>query len=358
MFGAGVPYRVAVVRPQLPPPPLLDAGWYPDPTGRYEARYWDGRKWSSHISHYGATGSDPVLRARFDFWWLRAAFRLAMWGLVILAGFWAYDRFWPTDDRDLEADAELARTAVVNQQGLPAGWTPDARTALSPLSLEVVDGEVVPATCEPFVGIIDDAADEPVTVASWASADKVRGVAEELIVWADADPASRHLEELREPEAGPCLGELWVAALAEEERRLTVTAAQPQIDPSFGDEALWWRLVGQIESGLPLDLYTDVLVVRVDRVVVTYRFASTLEPVAVDVQRNVIAAHVGQIQLLLAAMAFEADDGGDTDTDTDPDAPAGDDAPADGVVPAEGAVPAGTDGTADETPPADTGAGG
>jgi hypothetical protein len=119
---------------------------------------------------------------------------------------------------------------------------------------------------------------------------------------------------------------LWVAALADEGRRLTVTAAQPQIDPSFGDEALWWRLVGQIETGLPLDLFTDVLVVRVDRVVVTYRFASTIEPVAVDVQRNVIAAHVGQIQLLLAALEFQAEDGGGTDTDDGTDAPAGTDA--------------------------------
>jgi len=328
VFGAAVPYRVAVARPQLPPPPLLDPGWYPDPTGRYEARFWDGRRWSSHISHYGATGSDPILRARFDYWWLRVAFKMAMWGLVILAGFWAYDRFWPTDDRDLEADAELARSAVVNQRQLPEGWMPDARSALSPLSLEVVDGEVAPAACEPFTDLIDDGADEPVTVAAWASPDRVRGVAEEVVVWAGTDPATRHLEELREPEAGPCLGGLWAGALADEGRQLTVTAVQPQIDPSFGDEALWWRLVGQVETGLPLDLFTDVLVVRVDRVVVTYRFASAIDPVTADVQRNVIAAHVQQIRLLLAALEFEAEEDG------------------------------GGGGSADEAPPTETGAGG
>ena len=150
-------------------------------------------------------------------------------------------------------------------------------------------------------------------MAAWASPDKVRGVAEELVVWAGSGPAERHLDDLREPEAGPCLSALWVDALADEGRNLTVTDAQPQIDPSFGDEALWWRLVGQIETGLPLDLYTDVVIVRIDRVVVTYRFASTLDPVAADVQRNVIAAHVQQIELLLAASEFETEEGGSSD---------------------------------------------
>lgn len=323
MFGAGVPYRGAVVRPQLPPPPLLDAGWYPDPTGRYEARYWDGHKWSSHISHYGATGSDPILRARFDFWWLRTAFRLVMWGLVILAGWWAFDRFWPTDDRDLEADAELARSAVVDQGGLPPAWAPDARRALSPLALEVVDDAVEPAVCQPFVEIIADAADEPVAVAAWASPDRLRGVAEELIVWAGEEPAVRHLDRLRQAETGPCLGELWIGALADEGRPLVVTGTQAQIDPSFGSEALWWRLVGRLETGLPLDLFTDVVVVRVDRVVVTYRFASTLEPAAVDVQRDVIAAHVARIEELLAASEPDGD-GENDDGDGEVPTPIGD----------------------------------
>lgn len=26
-------------------------GWYPDPSGRYEVRYWDGRSWTEHIAH-------------------------------------------------------------------------------------------------------------------------------------------------------------------------------------------------------------------------------------------------------------------------------------------------------------------
>jgi uncharacterized RDD family membrane protein YckC len=30
------------------------AGWYRDPSGRFELRYWDGRTWSEHVASYGA----------------------------------------------------------------------------------------------------------------------------------------------------------------------------------------------------------------------------------------------------------------------------------------------------------------
>jgi hypothetical protein len=35
------------------------AGWYPDPSGRYEMRYWDGDKWTEHVSRQGQTFTDP-----------------------------------------------------------------------------------------------------------------------------------------------------------------------------------------------------------------------------------------------------------------------------------------------------------
>jgi WD40 repeat protein len=35
------------------------AAWYPDPSGRFETRYWDGTKWTQHVSRQGLQQSDP-----------------------------------------------------------------------------------------------------------------------------------------------------------------------------------------------------------------------------------------------------------------------------------------------------------
>lgn len=36
------------------------AGWYPDPLGRHEHRYWDGAQWTDHASSGGQSISDPL----------------------------------------------------------------------------------------------------------------------------------------------------------------------------------------------------------------------------------------------------------------------------------------------------------
>lgn len=36
------------------------AGWYPDPLGRYEHRYWDGAQWTDNASRGGETITDPL----------------------------------------------------------------------------------------------------------------------------------------------------------------------------------------------------------------------------------------------------------------------------------------------------------
>jgi hypothetical protein len=36
------------------------AGWYADPTGRSEHRYWDGSRWTEHVSNRGLAGTDPI----------------------------------------------------------------------------------------------------------------------------------------------------------------------------------------------------------------------------------------------------------------------------------------------------------
>ena len=36
------------------------AGWYPDPTGRFEHRYWDGSAWTDYAARDGVQSQDPV----------------------------------------------------------------------------------------------------------------------------------------------------------------------------------------------------------------------------------------------------------------------------------------------------------
>ena len=48
---------IAAVSPsEMAAPP----GWHPDPTGRHQLRYWDGRTWSEHVSNHGVAGVDPL----------------------------------------------------------------------------------------------------------------------------------------------------------------------------------------------------------------------------------------------------------------------------------------------------------
>jgi hypothetical protein len=37
----------------------VPADWYKDPSGRYEYRYWDGQKWTEHVSRAGTVYKDP-----------------------------------------------------------------------------------------------------------------------------------------------------------------------------------------------------------------------------------------------------------------------------------------------------------
>ena len=39
--------------------PSVPAGWYADPSGRYEQRYWDGGTWTEHVARGGAQFTDP-----------------------------------------------------------------------------------------------------------------------------------------------------------------------------------------------------------------------------------------------------------------------------------------------------------
>jgi hypothetical protein len=41
-------------------PPAQPAAWHADPTGRFDQRYWDGRRWTEHVSRGGVPTTDPL----------------------------------------------------------------------------------------------------------------------------------------------------------------------------------------------------------------------------------------------------------------------------------------------------------
>jgi hypothetical protein len=47
--------------PQPAPVVTTPAGWYPDPSGRYELRYWDGTQWTEHVARQGQQFTDPPI---------------------------------------------------------------------------------------------------------------------------------------------------------------------------------------------------------------------------------------------------------------------------------------------------------
>jgi hypothetical protein len=48
--------------PPPPPstPPAMPAHWAADPSGRHELRFWDGSRWSEHVSDGGRQSVDPL----------------------------------------------------------------------------------------------------------------------------------------------------------------------------------------------------------------------------------------------------------------------------------------------------------
>jgi len=57
---------IAVVAARRPgraapvPPSAAGAGWFGDPTGRHEMRYWDGARWTDAVSSGGVPATDPL----------------------------------------------------------------------------------------------------------------------------------------------------------------------------------------------------------------------------------------------------------------------------------------------------------
>jgi Protein of unknown function (DUF2510) len=48
-----------VAAASVAPASTTPAGWYPDPSGRFEMRYWDGNGWTEHVARQGQQYTDP-----------------------------------------------------------------------------------------------------------------------------------------------------------------------------------------------------------------------------------------------------------------------------------------------------------
>ena len=57
--GAAPPYPGASAQP-APAPSAPPFGWYPDPSGRHQLRYWDGTRWTEHVSDGDERDTDPL----------------------------------------------------------------------------------------------------------------------------------------------------------------------------------------------------------------------------------------------------------------------------------------------------------
>ena len=53
------PAAAAAAQPAAAATPAVPAGWYADPAGRFELRYWDGNTWTEHVSRAGQQYTDP-----------------------------------------------------------------------------------------------------------------------------------------------------------------------------------------------------------------------------------------------------------------------------------------------------------
>ena len=52
------PISTPVYQPAAAATPAVPAGWYADPAGRFDLRYWDGSAWTEHVSRAGQQYTD------------------------------------------------------------------------------------------------------------------------------------------------------------------------------------------------------------------------------------------------------------------------------------------------------------
>jgi hypothetical protein len=58
--GQGAGGHVDPVEDQMSSSTTWAPGWFPDPTGRHDHRWWDGVEWTAHVADAGTAGKDPL----------------------------------------------------------------------------------------------------------------------------------------------------------------------------------------------------------------------------------------------------------------------------------------------------------
>jgi hypothetical protein len=58
-LAPAAPPALPAARPPAPPP-MAAAGWLADPSARHELRFWDGARWTDHVTDAGAPAVDPA----------------------------------------------------------------------------------------------------------------------------------------------------------------------------------------------------------------------------------------------------------------------------------------------------------
>jgi hypothetical protein len=57
---AALKKRINELENRLGGTPITPAGWYPDPTQRFEQRYWNGSQWTADVVRGGVQAIDPA----------------------------------------------------------------------------------------------------------------------------------------------------------------------------------------------------------------------------------------------------------------------------------------------------------
>jgi hypothetical protein len=57
-IGAATYQPTPTYQPAASAAPAVPAGWYADPSGRFDLRYWDGGTWTEHVSRAGQQFTD------------------------------------------------------------------------------------------------------------------------------------------------------------------------------------------------------------------------------------------------------------------------------------------------------------